>query len=85
MLKQAHSLRAHVSQFQTPWDRKEGKKNQNYYKWGKTKESFKIHMKAKISGEDLMKSWFCKIKYIEKKLQISHLPGPLLPSHEGVC
>ena len=43
--KQAHSLRAHVNQLQTPWDYKEGK-NQNYYKWGKTKESFKIHMKS---------------------------------------
>lgn len=81
--KQAHSLRAHVEKLQTPWDYKRGKKNQNYYKWSKTKESFKIHMKS----QDVW-AGFNQILVLQNQIYWEDTPDwPLspttLPSHKG--
>lgn len=63
---QVNSLRVQANQLQNPRDFK-ARKNQNGIK---LKNLSTFPGKAKISGQDLSKSWFCKIKSVERNLWI---------------
>lgn len=76
---QVNSLRVQAKQLQNPRDFKAGK-NQNGIK---LKSLSTFPGKAKISGQDLSKSWFCKSNLLRGTSGLDHA-GPLLPSHEGL-